>query len=280
MLQKTTKRVGVILSLFNLLIGLSQMYFDYVEYGDFFNYKLNIIVLLFALVLFVTSFYNIGRLIQVIVVFLAMILVIAGGENEGISMGLLVLFMLLIYKYEFLKKHPVRKVVTLFVLVFTALIFSIVNKYINNYDVYKGIATLIFFSVFIMTIFIVLYDEIEKYMHRESNFKEHITNLNIKLKETQSYLERVDGTFIDPVKAGLTKTEMVLLENLCIYRESNADLGKRLGKSPNTIKVQFTKIMHKIGADTRYQLIDLCKCYFAECPEDAPAEPEHSKVTQ
>lgn len=279
MLKKTTKRVGLLLSVFCFLIGFYELYVDMSENGQAFFYKANIITFILALVFLITSFYPIGRKVQISLVFSATILVVLDGNDEVISMGLLVLSMLLIYKYGYLKTFVLTKVFSMFTIFIAAMIFGIIRNNDNDYDVYKGIATLLFFTVFIITILIVMYDELSKYIKREKRFKNRIDMLSSELVETRNYLERIDGTFIDPVSAGLTKTEIVLLETLCLYRDSNADLGKRLKKSPNTVKVQLTKIMNKIGAETRYQLIDLCKNYFVEKPETAPEEPEQLNVT-
>lgn len=122
--------------------------------------------------------------------------------------------------------------------------------------------------VFVITAVLFLFVLAAKYsikdyfVKREVKFRNMIIRLRKELEETRFYLKQVDSSYIDPLEAGLTKAEVLLLEKLCLYKESNLDLGTRLNKSPNTVKVQLTRIMNKIGADTRYQLIDLCRNYF------------------
>ena len=123
--------------------------------------------------------------------------------------------------------------------------------------------TIIFISLFTILL-ILLEKEFVLFKKNEGGYKEEISELNRVIFQAYDYMKHSSKEFVDPVKAGLTKTELVVLKNLCIYNESNNELGKRLCKSPNTVKVQFCQIMNKIGAENRYQLIDLCKNYFID----------------
>ncbi|MGL1891054.1 MAG: LuxR C-terminal-related transcriptional regulator [Spirochaetaceae bacterium] len=100
--------------------------------------------------------------------------------------------------------------------------------------------------------------------------KEYLNQIKVLEEELLTIRERLKiyiQDYIDPIEAGLTSAELILLENLCCYKESNSQLGLRLKKSENTVKVQLTNIMNKIGADDRHQLIDLCRFYYLKMKE-------------
>lgn len=67
---------------------------------------------------------------------------------------------------------------------------------------------------------------------------------------------------VDIEKKGLTIAEFELLRELCVYRLNNKELGIIFDKSESTIKNQLKSIMNKVGADTRFQLIEMCRLNF------------------
>ena len=88
--------------------------------------------------------------------------------------------------------------------------------------------------------------------------------LKVALNLSKGYLKDTLNSRLDPSTLELSPAEAVLLEALCLYEESNIDLGYRLNKSPSTIKGQLSGIMIKVGAESRYRLIDLCRFYYIE----------------
>lgn len=67
---------------------------------------------------------------------------------------------------------------------------------------------------------------------------------------------------IDVDLIGLTNSELELLEYLCIYRANTTEICSKFGKSQSTVKSQLRSIMDKAGADSRYQLIEMCRHNF------------------
>lgn len=262
MLDRLVKRVGFLLTFFGLTVFVA----NWIMKGSPLAYEFNIITLICTLTIFVSSFFKYGRYVQFISLAFASLASIYDTPDDGVSFAILILTLLLMYKYKFFEKRATIKLsITFVVIILIVLLGSLKNKHISEpTDIIVPIMTVLFFIVFLTSLVIIMYDELTIYIKREKKYKKEIKNLNITIAQTQEYLKKIDANFIDPIQAGLTKKELILLEALCLYRESNIDLAERLGKSPNTIKVQLTRIMNKIGVETRYQLIDLCRHYFIE----------------
>lgn len=122
--------------------------------------------------------------------------------------------------------------------------------YIANLSIIYAIIFFLFIVSFIIFIFV---------KNRESRRNEKI--LKDKILELENIIDE-SISFVDPLEAGVTAAELVLLQTLCCYGESNIDIGLRLNKSSNTIKRQMVSLFDKIGVDTRCQLIEQCKNYF------------------
>lgn len=96
-----------------------------------------------------------------------------------------------------------------------------------------------------LSIFVLYRKEIYSLVIYKKNLKSELKNLNNKLEDTYTNLRNLEENYINPIDAGLTITELVLLEDLCIYRDTNIDIGKRLDKSQHTVKIQLGNIMLK-----------------------------------
>lgn len=257
--RQLVRRFGIVFSLFGLVVFLVNLSIILNTDFDKVYFRENLINLLFALVIFVSSFYSKGEYIHIGALSLVSMFTFFSDPYSGYGLALVVFIALLAFKYGFLLKNFFIKVIISFFLILGTILLS---TFIHNFPLEEFLLPIIFLVVFFLFIFIVLSEEINNSLKREIGYKMEIVRLNDSLEDSKGLLKKVGADFIDPVKAGLTIAERDLLEVLCIYRESNIDLGKRLGKSPNTIKVQMAKIMEKIGAENRYQLIDLCRNYY------------------
>ncbi|MBN2617793.1 MAG: hypothetical protein JXR64_05710 [Spirochaetales bacterium] len=120
----------------------------------------------------------------------------------------------------------------------------------------------IFISIILLVFSLFKYYKanLSNWIKRELRLRRMIENLTNSIIESDFSL--CGKNQIDINELELSRAEYELLEALCIYKESNLDLGLRLNKSPNTIKVQLASIMTKTGTETRHQLTDLCRSYF------------------
>lgn len=254
-----TRRIGISLSVLAFTVFFENLIEHYNAVGSFEAIGFNYVTLVVGVLSLSTCFFSIGKYFQVACFSVTCLLTFFEDPESGFALIQIVILTLLSFKYGFLKKNLILKIVGAISVVFTTMF---VSAYWHGHSLIYVLATLLFFSIFVFLIFLIMSDEIKINIKREKRLKAVIKKLNHSLVDTKEHLKSIGAYYIDPIEAGLTKAELLLLENLCIYRESNIDLGERLGKSPNTIKVQLTKVMEKIGADTRYQLIDLCKNYY------------------
>lgn len=259
-MDRQEKVIGFIISAFVFFAFIGNIF-----YSQSINYSSNLYFSLFLLVcsclIFISCFFKVGKYVQVFVLGFAALLAIITEPLDGFANSVLVLVVILMYRYGMLKKRPIIKFsIYVIIIVLTLLAGSIIMK---HKDVYllplEGIT---FFAFFLSALILIFYDEIKVYIRNEKELKVEIDDLNTTMEQTQSYIEKIEAKYVDPVKAGLTEKELGLLKALCLYRESNTQLGKRLGKSPNTVKVQLSKIMDKICVETRHDLINHCRYYF------------------
>lgn len=289
MRDKLTKKVSLLLGFFGAsLFALNYIYL-HLGLGETRGFKFTIIILIYSLIMLSSYFLSARKYIQIITLSITVLSSLYNTPTDPVTFAVLILTLILMYKYKFFEKRVILKIVLTLSVIAVVLVLGTVKEiskgiHIGNVElvglldystkdvvIYYHIKNIVLFVTFLSTLLLLMYDEIAVYVAREKKYKTEIKDLNVTIVQTQEYLKKIDANFIDPVQAGLTKKELILLESLCLYRESNIDLAQRLGKSPNTIKVQLTRIMNKIGGETRYQLIDLCRHYFINNQQNAEA---------
>lgn len=273
-MDKITKRIGFLLTAFVFFIFCRNCYFIIKYDGAATSVYFNLFLLVCTISFFASSFFNIGKYIQVFGLTFATLTSIFLDPHDSQTYSLLTLIVILMFKYGMLNRKPITKFsiyVSLILLTSIAGTLSPIRKTLRlkvEADNIWPIRPLVFFAFILSVIIIIFYDEIRIYIQNEKKLKSEIDNLNTTIEQNQGYIEKIEAKYIDPMKAGLTEAELELLKALCLYRESNTDLGKRLGKSPNTIKVQLSKILNKVSVETRHDLINHCRYHFVKNSEE------------
>lgn len=264
--ENIAKQIGLLLSVFGTFLFSAKYIYRSVEGGPVFLFDFNFLVVICTISIFVSNFFKFGKYVQVFSLSLTTLVTIFLEPDNGVSYSLLVFIVILMYKYELFNKNPITKfsIYTSLILL-TSVTGSIRIRQVE--DIKWPIEAIVFFAFYLTSFMLIFYDEMKIYKQNEKKFKSKINNLNTTIKQTQGYIEKIEANYIDPMQAGLTEKELMLLEALCITRESNTELGKRLGKSPNTVKVQLSKIMNKISVETRYDLINHCRYHFIKQSE-------------
>lgn len=266
MYNKLSKNFGMLLSTLGFIVFFLNIYSNYnktnvISYVNNFN----LITLFVSIVVLLTSFYSIGAYVQIICLSITCLLTFQEDPTQGIAVLQLILIVFLAYKHDLLKTHLIKKALLTFLIIILTISSSIITM---NLTILHLLPTILFSLFFVFSITLIMKDEIALYLTSEKIFRLEIIELNRCLKKSLKDLDDIRNDYINPVDAGLTTSEMILLEKLCMYKETNNDIARRLNKSPNTVKVQLTKIMIKIGVETRYQLIDMCKNYFLDLEEN------------
>lgn len=259
MAKELTKKLGILISVLTFMLLHSSVSLFLVGKDDLLANKLYSLLLVVSALLMILSFYTIGKYVQVICLFFTSVLTLLSHSEFSYTIAQLILLAIIMQKYGFLDQNLRYKLLSIG-FIFFILLGSIVCK--DPMPIYYVITTIIMITIFVLFLFLIHKDNEREIKASKELLHYTIDGLKLSLQEKEEIIQSMDTEYINPVEAGLTKAELIVLENLCIYRESNADLAQRLNKSEHTIKNQLKKVLIKIGADNRYQLVDICKNYF------------------
>lgn len=261
MKEPPNKSKGILYSSLGFVIFFDRLINFIIYKDDMSTLQFDFLILFLSIMLLVSSFTIFTKYVNFCGLWIIALITFYNGYNSWYSVSLTFIIAIIAFKYIVMKKSLIFKTLSS-LLIFISICVLIYTFFYNKIQLVTIILPLVFFLITMTIIFYMFSNEYKNFKCKEKIYKEDLKVSEIKYKDIKNYLEKIDINYIDPVKAGLTKTELSLLENLCLYKESNAYLAKRLGKSPNTVKVQLPKIMTKIGVENRYQLIDQCKYYF------------------
>lgn len=257
--KKLSYRMGTFLSLVLVVLAVYSFFNIYRRNGEFVEYIVYIAMIVIGIFFIVTSRFPVGRYVQIIGLCLTSIGTVLTDINLDYFVLQVVIIYLLAEKYGFWKRNIFAKTTVSFVLIIVLLVLSYI---VIERTLHAMLISLVFYMIFLTSFSLIKLDDMRDYFENIKKLKSEISDLSLELVEKDKLLESLEPDYIDPVTSGLTKAELKLLENLCMYRESNQELSERLGKSENTIKTQLKSIMQKIGVDNRHQLIEACKEYF------------------
>lgn len=191
-------------------------------------------------------------------------------------MLLWVLSVVLLYRYEFLKKYPVIKI--LFLCIFLASSIELSGGETATQG--ASISILIFMFMFLTIIYLAFKEELDKILFFEKRaVSKTMTSLQEKEalqarieRDTQRIIllekqlqESVPKNPCDLTQYKLTKTELKIIKLLVTTRETNNYIAEVLQVKEGTIKQHFKNIYDKIGIDDRHDLIELCEHNFTDC---------------
>lgn len=243
------RRLGTFISLLLLVLFLI----------NYMNEDIYLFMFVGSLVFLISSFFSIGKYMQVACIYLSSIISIIVSVDLGYSLALIILLITLSDKYGFLNKKYINKI-KIFSVIYISIVF--INYYTHPKSLFYIITTILFSLIVCTFLYFIKKDDQRVCYDTEKKLKDTIEKLNSSIAEKDKVLLSLNVDFIDPIDAGLTNAELVLLQNLCIYHESNIELSIRLNKSEYTIKNQLKNILLKIGVENRHQLTDVCKNYF------------------
>lgn len=249
--KRLIRRFGLFLGLSLLLLSIVSYVEVYYRTGHITFTMIHLIFIFLSFFMIFTRNYTWSRHIQVLTLALLVVVVFYKAPRRGLGIPLFFLLSLLSQKYGYLNSYRLLKgVVTITVVV----VINIVALRIQNLSWFTFLPIFIFSIMFFVSFYIINFEIFMDQLQKERRQKHEISSLKCKISEITEY--------IDPIECGLTSAELDLLELLCMYKGSNADLAERLNKSVSTIKAQLSKIYNKIGCDSRHQLIDLCEHFY------------------
>lgn len=253
-------RFGMLFSSVGLGILFFNMLYFYLDNGYVSYISIEFVQLfIISVIVMISAFFKKGIYVQFICLCITAIVTLYNKPDQASASFQFIVIFLLLGKLGLLKSYRIQKIVIFIALFFVIMFLSIIA---HSLPIKKMVPVLLFYAFFTLSGITIMKEEFTKYFLSKSALKSEIESAYSKLNVATQSLERLKNDYVDPKKAGLTKAELIVLEKLCQYCETNKDLGQRLGKSKDTVKTQLTSIMTKIGADSRYHLIELCKNYF------------------
>lgn len=260
MTKNISRNYGLFLSLLGFSVFLLNSISYYLTSGIISYVNLfNLLTLCISIIVFITSFFKIAIFVQIFCLSITALLSLYDSPTEGISILQFIIIFMLAMKANILSAYIRLKMLVSVIIVLIVIIFSLLNK---CESILYYTPTIILYIFFFFSVFIIQKNEIFKFSRIEKKLINEILLLKKNYESVKSKLNNLHCDYVDPIDAGLTNSELILLKTICEYRETNIDLGKRLGKSPHTIKAQLAKIMIRIGAENRHQLVDLSKNFF------------------
>lgn len=249
--KRLISRFGLFLGLSLLLLSIVSYMEFYLSYGQIKYTPVHLVLISLAFAMIFTRNYRWSRHIQILTLTLLVAIVFYKAPRRGLGIPLFFLLSLLSQKYGYLSSYRLLKGI---IVISVVVVINIISLKSQNLSWFMFLPIFLFGIMFFVSFYIINLEMFMDHLKKEREQKKEITSLKCKLSEITE--------FIDPVECGLTSAELEILELLCLYKSSNADLAKRLNKSVSTIKVQLSKIYNKIGCDNRHQLIDLCEQFY------------------
>jgi len=195
-----------------------------------------------------------GKYFQIWCLIILSVVTIWTSPTQGYGIMLIFNLILLSKKYGFLRTKVIFKFVFSFILFVILLAVSLIA---NNLSLLNIFGPLLFFVISFISCSLILLDEIRAYFEMEKSY----TLAKTETENLKATVAEISG-FINPNECGLSETEMLLLESLCLHNESIKDLAIRLNKSHHTIKTQLKNIYDKIGVESKVELVKACENYF------------------
>lgn len=215
-------------------------------------------------------FSKINRLLQFYVFIIFASIATIDDVKSWYGIGLFTLAIILGINYGFFQKRRLLKMILIFSTIAFIAEYSIMQN--QNEDIIGlGFEILFFMGFFFGIMFLCYYDDLHMTIGKVERLKKDKECLEKRMKEDLRQIEKLQGQIdilektvkpFDLTSCKLTKAEMKVLEHLVLYRASNADIAEKLNKSEITVKIQMKSIFDKLGADNRYQVIDLCRYNF------------------
>ncbi len=254
------KRVGFLIATVGVFVLITN-FIDNAQKGLTFTeniLSLNIWLISITLLLgFLTILYEnkVMKFIQVFLLILTGTLNMLTSYNEVYGPSLVFMAWLLMRQYGYFDVHKRIKYGILLALLAIIVQFS---AFIHNMNVFILRNDLFQFSIFMVLFLLAIWKDI--FERDERLFKEN-QHLKSNYREISKKIEEIekDKKPYDLRSAGVSPAEERVLKTLVLYRASNKEIAERLNISEPTVKLHMYNIFNKLGVDSRFTVIDLCK---------------------
>ena len=180
------------------------------------------------------------------------------GYREFYGPAMFLAAWLLTRHYGFLEKHAILKN-TAFVAATT--ILSQISANLHSHEgIYAGTSTLLF-TMFLVVLLVILWRDMVRQQKMLSTENKSLRMDYNKLADQLRKLGEEQKPY-DLKAAKISPAEERVIKILTQYKASNREIAERLNIAESTVKLHMYNICNKIGVDTRFAIIDLCKYNF------------------
>jgi DNA-binding CsgD family transcriptional regulator len=267
-INKLMLTFGFILILFNSIFAIICEHEFY-----FFIFHPNTVILLTGLLVLIIGQFTVQKTLKfyhIIILALTATFNIISDFTQFFGFGQVILLTLLLYKYEFLKKHLFPKLLFLSLFYIGVTDYSLVNSGVSG----KGIEVFMYVVYFLIFLHILYKTEIDRVLfEKQKMFDEQLESiedekerLNREVKNKELKIANLNRILqaqksgkcqIDMDQFGLTRSEKKIVHLLAARSMTNKDLAEQLNIKERTIKSHLFSTYNKIGVSTRTELIGL-----------------------
>ncbi len=254
------KRVGVLIAVVGTLVIVTN-FMENIQDGYTFLESIEQINVWVNFLLFLPGYVSVFfenryiKFIQVAGILLTGTMNVLTEYNQVYGPSLFFIGWLLMRQYGYFERH--KRLKYAFFIGFLIICVQI-SAYIHNKTVFLLANELFQFSLFmiffILAVWKDIFDRDEKLSRENQALK---ANYN-KIAEELGEIER-DSKPYDLKGAGITPAEERVLKILVLYKASNKEIAERLNISEHTVKLHMYNIFNKLGVDSRFTVIELCK---------------------
>ena len=222
----------------------------------------NSVWLLFLLVVpFIISIFKEHKLMkyyQIIAILIAGAMNVIEGYEQFYGPGLFLAGWLLMRQYGFLDSYKVLKnIIVISVLV----ILSQISAFLHTGEgIHAGFSTL-WYALFLSTLVVIIWRDM---VRQQEDLKKENRELQTNYHVLKAHLKEIEDEQkpFDLKAHKISPAEERVLKTLTVYRASNREIAERLNISENTVKLHLYNCYNKLGVDSRFAIIDLCKYNF------------------
>jgi len=258
------KRIGLLISVIGLAVVLTNLISISIE-EDFISALggFSVWSVFLATVPFIVSVFIESRLLKTlqVLVFLFMgIMNVMDSYQEFYGPGMFLASWLLMRHYGFLEKHAKIKNAAILLLLTGLSQFSAILH--TQEGVYAGMTTLLY-TLFLILLLIIIWRDMA--LQQEALKKENLSlRVNYRKLSAQLIELEEDQKPFDLKNVKISPAEERVIQTLTLYKASNREIAERLNIAESTVKLHLYNIYNKIGVDSRFDIIDLCKYNYKE----------------
>jgi len=259
------KRIGLLITSLDLIVVATNFINGLSMTGSVFSTLkiLNVWFMFIVVIPFIVSIFVENRYLKILQVF---VFILIGSINvfkdyeQFYGPSLFFAGWMLMRHYGFLENRAKLKNVILLVAVVG---LSQISANIHTQEgAYAGFMTL-WFALFLTILLLIIWRDMTK---QQAELKKENISLRTDYIRLTAQLDEIESEKkpYDLKSANISPAEERVIKVLAIYKASNREISERLNIAESTVKLHLYNIFNKIGVDSRFAIIDLCRYNFSD----------------